>query len=60
MTFSSDGSVDESWRVQLFIAARDGNVDYMQRTAGRYPKAIHENFCEFLGDGMLEWESLKW
>ncbi len=60
MAFSSDVSVDESWRVQLFIAARDGNLDFIQSTAGRYPNAIHENFCECLGDGMLEWESLQW
>lgn len=32
----------------------------MEGVASSYPNAIHENFCECLDDGVLEWESLKW
>lgn len=56
----SDDVMDESWRVQLFLAVRDANLGFIQTIADAYPNAIHENFCECLDDGMLEWESLKW
>lgn len=35
-------------------------IQFMGGIASSYPNAIHENFCECLDDGMLEWESLKW
>lgn len=37
MALSSENVVDESWRVQLFIAARDGNLEvtYTERFRGR-------------------------
>lgn len=54
-----DGGV-QSWRVQLFWAARDGNLDFVQDLVQTQPHAIHDQFCEGLGDWMLEWESLKW
>lgn len=60
MALSEENVVDESWRVQLFLAVRDANLDFIQSIADEYPNAIHENFCECLDDGILQWESLKW
>lgn len=55
------GDVDDrSWRVVLFRAVRDGDLDFVRELATARPSAIHEHFCEQLNDWELEWESLKW
>lgn len=51
---------DRSWRVILFRAVRDGNLEYMQKLANIRPFAIHEHFCDQLNDWEIEAESLKW
>lgn len=60
MTTSSDDADDQSWRVQLFWAVRDGDLKFMRGLADTHPFAIHEQFCESLRDWEIEWESLKW
>lgn len=60
MTTAHEHGGDQSWRVQLFWAARDGNLDFVRDLVQTHPQAIHDQFCEGLSDWMLEWESLKW
>lgn len=33
---------DDSWRVQLVRAVRDGNVEFIEGTAAEHPNSIHE------------------
>lgn len=51
---------NESWRVQLFRACRDGSIEIVESLANTNPTAIHEHFCKGLDDWQLEWESLEW
>ena len=53
-------SQSSTWRVLLFRALRDGDLEKVQRLCEQHPEAIHENFTKEMRDWELECDSTKW
>lgn len=49
-----------TWRVVLFRAVRDGDLDKIRLISERHPYAIHECFTAEMHDWELQYDSVKW
>lgn len=49
-----------TWRVVLFRAVRDGDLDAIKRISVAHPHALHECFTASMHDWELQLDSVKW
>ena len=54
------GVFGASWRIVLFRAVRDNDIELVKKVCSSHPVAIHEHFTSGMKEWELSWDSLRW